>query len=154
MTYYFQTQGVPPVPNAAPKATTGADPTPPPAASGGGSSMYSLLLPVAIFAIFYFLFIAPQSRKQKELQNKMKIGDRIVTTTGIIGKLIEISATRAVIEIAPNVKVNMLRTAIDRIDDDAPPAKDGKLPPKADAKSESKSETKSESKSDKPEKKS
>jgi preprotein translocase subunit YajC len=55
---------------------------------GGVGGLITGLLPfVLIFAVFYFLIIVPQRRRQRELQeviSQLKAGDRIVTTGGII----------------------------------------------------------------------
>jgi preprotein translocase subunit YajC len=54
---------------------------------GAGSLITGLLPFVLIFAVFYFLIIMPQRRRQRELQemiSKLKAGDRIVTSGGII----------------------------------------------------------------------
>jgi len=60
------------------------------AAAGGGS----LFLPymIAMFAILYFFMIRPQVKRQKSeksFQTSIKKGDRVVTTSGIHGKIID-----------------------------------------------------------------
>jgi preprotein translocase subunit YajC len=66
---------------------------------------------VLIFGIFYFLVIMPQRKKQQELTQlitNLKIGDRVVTNGGVIGKIVEVreksffirSADKAIIEVA------------------------------------------------------
>ncbi len=65
---------------------------------GGGGSLVSLLLPfLLIGGIFYFLVIMPQRRQAKELQEmiaNLKNGDEVVTSGGIIGKILEIKESR------------------------------------------------------------
>ena len=85
--------------------------------------MLVLLLPVVLM----FLFTnRSQSKKQKEMESKLKKGDRIVTQSGIVGKLIEpIEGKHAKLEIAPGVKITILRSAIAGLDtEDAPKTKD------------------------------
>lgn len=67
-----------------------------------------------------------QQKKQKELEAKLKKGDRVVTQSGLVGRLVEFGDARHVrIEIAPGVKVQMLRSAIAGIDaDDTAKGKD------------------------------
>lgn len=55
---------------------------------GGGFT--SLLWMVAIIAIFYFLMIRPQKKQQKKMEEErkaMKVGDNIVTNSGLYGKI-------------------------------------------------------------------
>lgn len=52
-----------------------------------------LLFPVLMIVVFYFFFLRPQLQKQKEvkkLQESLKKGSRVVTTSGIHGKIVEI----------------------------------------------------------------
>lgn len=82
-------------------------------ASGGGlnSILFSLMPFVLMIAVFYFLLILPQKRKQRELQamiDSIKAGDRIVTSGGIIatvtavrdGSLIVRSADKSMLEVS------------------------------------------------------
>lgn len=103
-------------------------------AGGGGGGMMQLLLPVLIFVGFYFFLIRPQQKKQQELESKLKKGDKVLTTGGIAGKIIDLRERRAVLEIAPNVRIEVLRTAISGIDDGDAPAKDAKDAAKDDDK--------------------
>ncbi|HZI17356.1 MAG TPA: preprotein translocase subunit YajC [Pyrinomonadaceae bacterium] len=55
---------------------------------GAGGFIMGILPFILIFGVFYFLIIMPQRRRQRELQDlisKLKAGDRIVTSGGIIG---------------------------------------------------------------------
>ena len=56
----------------------------------GGSGMGSILMIVALIAIFYFFMIRPQSKKQKEMKKfreNMKSGDKVITAGGIHGRV-------------------------------------------------------------------
>jgi preprotein translocase subunit YajC len=72
---------------------------------------------IFISVIFYFLLIAPMRRKQKKSQEmlaKLKKGDEVVTGAGIFGRIAAIDDERGfvVLQIADNVKVKVLRSAI------------------------------------------
>ena len=63
---------------------------------GGGGGLRQLLPIVLIIAVFYFLLIRPQQKRQKQLQEtiaNLKIGDRVVTTGGIIGVITTVRDT-------------------------------------------------------------
>ena len=71
---------------------------------------------VLIFAVFYFLLIRPQQTKQKQLKATLaglKRGDRVVTGGGIVGLVQKVKEGSEVeVEIAPNVRVTVLRETI------------------------------------------
>jgi len=73
---------------------------------------------VLIFAVFYFLLIRPQQQKQKETKRmlaELKRGDRVVTGGGILGtvsKPPKAEEREIEVEIAPNLKVTVLRETI------------------------------------------
>ena len=69
----------------------------------------------AIFLVFYFFIIRPQSKAQKEIKEKvenMKKGDKIVTSSGIIGVPHKIDEDSALVDVGSNVKIRFLKTAI------------------------------------------
>ncbi|MDR2626438.1 MAG: preprotein translocase subunit YajC [Dysgonamonadaceae bacterium] len=80
---------------------------------GNGSS--GLIMMVAIIAIFYFFMIRPQQKKQKDLQKAreaMKVGDNVITSGGVYGKIKEINDHAFVIEIADNVKIKIDKASV------------------------------------------
>jgi len=86
-----------------------------------------MMLLVMLPVIFFMLFTnRSQTKKQKEMESKLKKGDRVVTQSGLVGKLVDpIEGRHARIEIAPGVKVQVLRSSIAGLDvEDAPKAKD------------------------------
>ncbi|MGZ6093091.1 MAG: preprotein translocase subunit YajC [Polyangiales bacterium] len=91
--------------------------------SGGSGGMMQLLFPVLIFVAFYFFLIRPQQKKQKELDSKLKKGDRVFTNAGIIGKIVDLGEKRVTLEISKGVNVVFLRTAIGGVDEGDAPAK-------------------------------
>ena len=88
------------------------------AADGGAMGMVMQLAPLLlIFAVFYFLLIRPQQKKQKEhreLMAGLKRGDRVITAGGIIGKITTVKegVDEIEVEIAQNVRVSVLRATI------------------------------------------
>ena len=85
------------------------------AAAGGTAAVVMQVLPlVLIFAVFYFLLIRPQQKKQREhreLLTKLKRGDRVLTAGGVIGQVTRVKNGEDEIEVetAPNARVNGLR---------------------------------------------
>jgi preprotein translocase subunit YajC len=70
---------------------------------------------VAMLAIFYFLIIRPQQTKQKQMETMLKAikkGDRVLTTGGILGTVVGVDDTKAVLKIADDVKVEFTKSAI------------------------------------------
>ena len=70
---------------------------------------------VLIFIIFYFLLIRPQQRRMKQHQAMIaavKKNDVAVTGGGIIGKVTKVDETEAELEIAPNVRVRVLKSTL------------------------------------------
>ena len=90
------------------------------AAPGGtgaqGANPLGMLMPMLIiFAIFYFMLIRPQQRKEKERQamiNNVKSGDRVLFSGGIIGTVTNVKDKMLVVKIADNTKVEILRSAV------------------------------------------
>ncbi len=73
---------------------------------------------ILIFGIFWFLFIRPQQKKQKqhqEMVDNLKAGDDVVTIGGIRGKILKVKEDYLVIRIAPEVNVNIIPSAIGRL---------------------------------------
>lgn len=53
-----------------------------------------------------------QAKKQEQLLSSLKKGDRVVTQSGLVGRLAEVDNRYAKVEIAPGVKVTLLRTSL------------------------------------------
>jgi preprotein translocase subunit YajC len=80
--------------------------------------MSTLIMVAPILVVFGLLFFTQRGEKKKraELEGKLKKGDRVITRSGIVGKLIEVKDNRVRVEIAPGVNVNMLKSAVDGLD--------------------------------------
>ena len=78
--------------------------------------MAAILFQVAaIFAIFYFLLIRPQAKERKrhdEMLSSVKKGDDIVTTGGIIGKVVHAEETQLIIRTGESTRVTVDRAHI------------------------------------------
>jgi preprotein translocase subunit YajC len=77
-----------------------------------GSSFTNFLPLILITLVFYFLIIRPQQKKNKDHQEKLKNlakGDEIITTGGLIGKIVQIipNSDQLLIEIAKDVEVKI-----------------------------------------------
>ena len=71
-----------------------------------------MLLVMALPLLLLVLMTRNQSKKQKDLEGSLKVGDRVVTQAGFIGKIMDLNERTAKIEIAPGVNVQMLKSAI------------------------------------------
>ena len=73
------------------------------------------MLPFALmFVVIYFFMIRPQQKRaktEKEFESTLKVGDRIVTKSGIHGKIAELAETTVIIETMSG-KLKMERSAI------------------------------------------
>ena len=101
----------------------------PPGDGGAGSSLFSFLPLVAIIAIFYFLILRPQNRKQKETQrmlSALKKGDRVVTIGGIHGVIQSLKENTVIVKVDENVKLELNRSAISGVSSQAREEKEEK----------------------------
>lgn len=89
------------------------------AAAGGPASIAPTLVTFGlVFAIFYFLIIRPQNKRQKETKSMLealKKGDRVVTIGGIRGTIFSIKEDTVVLKVDDNAKIQFSRSAISSI---------------------------------------
>lgn len=82
----------------------------------GGNGMLGTLVPmVLIMVVFYFFMIRPQVKKAKDhkkLVSELGKGDKIVTTAGIHGKIVDMNETTFLIEVEGGTKIRFDKTAI------------------------------------------
>lgn len=98
-------------------------------AANGATDLIMQLAPFGlILIIMYFLILRPQQKRAKEhadLIKNVRRGDSIVTTGGLIGKVTKVVDEAEVeIEIAPNVKVRVIRSMIADVRAKGEPVKD------------------------------
>ena len=82
-------------------------------AGGMGSS---ILMIVAMLAIFYFMLIRPENKRKKEAEqtrNSVKKGDEITTIGGVVGTVVDVKEDKLVIETsADQVRIELMKWAI------------------------------------------
>ena len=81
----------------------------------GGSMWSSLIFIVLLIVVFWLFFIRPQSKKAKEEQKfreSLKKGDKVVTIGGFHGKVVEVKEKTVMISLAPNMEVEVEKTAL------------------------------------------
>ncbi|MDR0637757.1 MAG: preprotein translocase subunit YajC [Spirochaetaceae bacterium] len=86
--------------------------------AGGAAGLVSFFPFIIIIAIFYFLIIRPQNKKQKETQRMLgalKKGDKVVTIGGIHGTIASMDGTEVVVKVDDNTKIKFLRSAISNV---------------------------------------
>jgi preprotein translocase subunit YajC len=86
------------------------------ATPGQGAPGWTSFVPFAlILAIFYFLILLPMKRRQKkiqEFQEALKVGDKIVTTSGIYGQITKLNEKSVQVQIADKVRIEVARAAV------------------------------------------
>ena len=79
-------------------------------------SMLASFIPlILIFLIFYFLLIRPQQKKQKEhkvLLDSIQRGDEILSSGGILGKVLKVDNDKLTVEISKGVNVTIIRSTV------------------------------------------
>ncbi len=87
-----------------------------PGGAGGSPPIIMQLIPFAfMMVVLYFLMIRPQAKKQKthtEFLQKLKRGDEVITSSGILGTVEGLTDTFLTLEIAPNVRIKILRSQV------------------------------------------
>jgi preprotein translocase, YajC subunit len=85
------------------------------AAPSTGQGTMQILMIVVMIVIFYFFMIRPQQKKQKEIQKAraaLKVGDNVVTSGGLYGKIREIGDVYMILEISDGVRVKIDKTSV------------------------------------------
>ena len=89
-------------------------------AQGGGWS--GILMIVAMIAIFYFVMIRPQSKRQKDLKKQldaMKKGDRVLSAGGIHGKIRCVEVDTAIVEVSDGVTLKFDKGSLFLVSDES-----------------------------------
>ena len=85
------------------------------AGGGQGDPTFSFIMLIALFAVFYFLLIRPQSKRQKEhkaMVDNLAKGDEVVTNGGLLAKITEVDDNFLTCKVSANVEVKIQRYAI------------------------------------------
>ena len=82
----------------------------------GGSMMSTVIMLVVMFAIMYFMLIRPENKRKKEaeqMRSALKVGDRITTVGGVMGKVVDVKDEKFVIETgADQVRIEFAKWAL------------------------------------------
>ena len=112
-------QNVPPAPGRETNASTVVAPAAPadhgaaPAhAEGGLTSMLPMLIMVVPLVLLMLFTSRSQSKKQKKVLESLQKGDRVILQGGLVGKLVEIGDRLAKVELAPGMKVEVLKSGL------------------------------------------
>lgn len=88
------------------------------AGAAGGLDFMSMLLPVALIALFYFMILRPQQARMKSHQTMIagvKRGDTVVLSSGIIGKVTVVGDTEVQVDIANGVNVKVVKSTLSEV---------------------------------------
>ncbi len=83
--------------------------------SSGGFDPIILVIYGALFAVIYFFFIRPQTKKAKEQKayiEQLEKGAKVITTGGIHGRILKVEDTFFLVEIDNNVKIKIDKSGI------------------------------------------
>jgi preprotein translocase subunit YajC len=83
--------------------------------SGQGSPLMSFLPLVLVIVVFYFFMIRPQTKRAKEqrkFREELKVGDKVVTTGGIYGKLAEVSERTVILEVEGKMRLKVHKSVL------------------------------------------
>jgi preprotein translocase subunit YajC len=83
--------------------------------SGQGNALITFLPLILVFVVFYFFMIRPQMKKQKEMNNyrsSLKRGDKVVTTGGIYGRVLEVRDNYVMMDAGGDIKLKVDKNAL------------------------------------------
>jgi preprotein translocase subunit YajC len=81
---------------------------------GGGQGSFPLMM-IMMIAVFYFILIRPQQKKQKEQDSwlkSLKKGDEVVTSGGVIGRISGLTDNTVTLEVQEKVRIKVLRSSV------------------------------------------
>jgi len=89
----------------------------------GGNPLVGLMPLILMFVIFYFLLIRPQQKKakqHKEMLAGIKKGDKVLTSGGIYGRVLEVDGDVLTVDIGHDMKIDVNRNFVSNLADRAP----------------------------------
>ncbi len=92
----------------------------------------TMFLPLLLLVGYMLWSSRNQQKKQKDLESGLKVGERVLTTSGIVGKITEVGERTIRLEVAPGVHVTFIKTAIQGTDPTSVKKDDAKDPKKDD----------------------
>ncbi|MBA2650050.1 MAG: preprotein translocase subunit YajC [Legionella sp.] len=84
-----------------------------PAAQSDGT--FSLIMIAAIFVLFYFMLIRPQNKRAKEQKNllaRLKKGDEVITSGGMLGKIVSLDDQYIRVSPAEGIEISLQKSAV------------------------------------------
>ncbi|HBH25875.1 MAG TPA: preprotein translocase subunit YajC [Rhodospirillaceae bacterium] len=117
-------------PDITPAAPAPADPAAAPQVGGMESFLINFVPILVIMVLFYLLLILPQQKRMKEHANMLaalKVGDRVVTSGGLLGRIETLGDEEAVVDLDGGVRVTALRATLQA----RPEVPSNDAPPKA-----------------------
>lgn len=86
-------------------------------AAMGGMSIFTMIIPLAVMVLIFWLFIIrPEKKRNKEMQNmleNLQVADEVVTTGGIVGLVVSVSKDTVLIETGSDrTKIRVMKTSI------------------------------------------
>jgi preprotein translocase subunit YajC len=94
----------------------------------GTSSLVQFIPFVLVLGIFYFVILLPMKRRQKkvdEFLGGLKVGDKVVTTGGLYGTVARLEEQSVHLQVAPNVRLEVARSAVAGYQGQPPVAAEG-----------------------------
>ncbi len=88
------------------------------AATPGQPELVSLMLPIGLVVLFYFLLIRPQSKRQKEHKSMVETiqkGEEVVTAGGVLGKITNVGENFVALEISKDVTIHIQKNSIQAV---------------------------------------
>jgi preprotein translocase subunit YajC len=95
-------------------------------AGGGDGSFMPIVSLALIIGVFYFFMIRPQQKKMKEqrkFRDELKVGDKVVTTGGIYGKIAEMSERTVILEVEGKMRIKVDKSVLIGDPGEIPPQK-------------------------------
>ena len=90
-----------------------------PAQPGQPQSPFAIFVPMALMiAIFYFVLLRPQQRREKErraMLEAIQVGDRVLFGGGILGIITGVKEKTFTVKIADNVRIEIVRAAVTQV---------------------------------------
>jgi preprotein translocase subunit YajC len=83
--------------------------------TGQSNALITFLPLILVFVVFYFFMIRPQMKKQKEMNNyrsSLKRGDKVITTGGIYGRVLEVKDNYVMIDAGGDLKLKVDKNAL------------------------------------------
>lgn len=88
------------------------------ATSGAAGGISQIAILVVFVAVFYFLLIRPQQKRMKDQQamlSRLAVGDEIVTTGGLLGRIVELGDPFLTLEVADGVRVKLQKSQVSQL---------------------------------------